>query len=123
MGACRIINIKPGRVGGLLEAKRVHDVARERDVPVWIGGMLETGIGRATNVAMAALPGVTMPGDTSASERYFHRDLTPPFVVAPDGTMEVPRGAGDRRRAARDALEECMTRIGAAEVEKLAKAG
>ena len=101
LGACRIINIKPGRVGGLLEAKRVHDIARERDVPVWIGGMLETGIGRATNVAMAALPGVTMPGDTSASERYFHRDVTAPFVVAPDGTMEVPTGPGDRRGAAR----------------------
>jgi O-succinylbenzoate synthase len=119
LGACRIINIKPGRVGGVLEAKRVHDVARERDVPVWIGGMLETGIGRATNVAMAALPGVTMPGDTSASERYFHRDLTPPFVVAPDGTMEVPQGPGIGVEPLADVLEECTTRIGAAEVEKL----
>ena len=94
MGACRIINIKPGRVGGLLEAKRVHDAARERDVPVWIGGMLETGIGRATNLAMAALPGVTMPGDTSASERYFLEDLTTPFVLDSAGTMAVPSGPG-----------------------------
>ena len=119
LGACRIINIKPGRVGGLLQAKRVHDVARERDVPVWIGGMLETGIGRATNVAMAALPGVTMPGDTSASERYFHRDLTAPFVVAGDGTMEVPTGPGIGVEPLEDALEACTVRVGSAEVEKL----
>jgi O-succinylbenzoate synthase len=94
LGACRIINIKPGRVGGLLEARRVHDVARSHDVSVWIGGMLETGVGRAANLALAALPGVTMPGDTSASERYFHADLTEPFVLASDGTMPVPDGPG-----------------------------
>jgi O-succinylbenzoate synthase len=94
LGACRIINIKPGRVGGLLEAKRIHDVARERGVPVWIGGMLETGVGRAANLALASLPGVTMPGDTSASDRYFARDLTEPFVLDPDGTMPVPIGPG-----------------------------
>ena len=107
LGACRIINIKPGRVGGLLEAKRVHDVARERDVPVWIGGMLETGIGRATNVAMAALPGVTMPGDTSASERYFHRDLT---AAVRRGARRDHGGARPDRGSAwsrsTDALEE-----------------
>jgi O-succinylbenzoate synthase len=119
LDACRVINIKPGRVGGLLEAKRVHDLARGRGIPVWIGGMLETGIGRATNVAMAALPGVTMPGDTSASDRYFHRDLTSPFVVAPDGTMEVPRGSGIGVEPLEDALEACTVRVGAAEVEKL----
>jgi O-succinylbenzoate synthase len=111
MGACRVINIKPGRVGGLLEAKRVHDVALERDVPVWIGGMLETGIGRATNLAMAALPGVTMPGDTSASERYFHDDLTPPFVLDPDGTMAVPSGAGIGVEPLPDRLAACSTEI------------
>ncbi len=94
LGACRVINIKPGRVGGLLEARRVHDAALERDVPVWIGGMLETGVGRASNVAMAALPGVTMPGDTSGSDRYFAEDLTPPFVVDAEGTMAVPTGPG-----------------------------
>ena len=92
--ACRVINIKPGRVGGLLEARRVHDVCREHGVPVWIGGMLETGVGRAANVAMAALPGVTMPGDTSASDRYFTQDITDPFVLAPDGMMAVPTGPG-----------------------------
>jgi O-succinylbenzoate synthase len=94
LGACRIINIKPGRVGGLLEAQRVHDVASREGVPCWIGGMLETGIGRAANLALAAMPGVTMPGDTSASERYFLQDLTDPFVMASDGTMAVPDGPG-----------------------------
>jgi len=94
LGACRVINIKPGRVGGLLEARRIHDVARRRGVPVWIGGMLETGVGRAANLALAAMPGVTMPGDTSASDRYFAEDLTEPFVLAPDGTMAVPPGPG-----------------------------
>jgi O-succinylbenzoate synthase len=94
LGACRIVNIKQGRVGGLPEAVRVHDVARAADTPVWCGGMLETGIGRATNLALAALPGFTLPGDTSASRRYFHEDLTEPFEVAPDGTMAVPTGPG-----------------------------
>ena len=71
LGACRIINIKPGRVGGYLEARRIHDLCAERGVPVWMGGMLETGIGRAGNVAMAAMPNFTLPGDTSASDRYY----------------------------------------------------
>jgi o-succinylbenzoate synthase len=92
--ACRIVNVKQGRVGGVLEAVRIHDVARAAGVPVWCGGMLETGIGRATNLALAALPGFTLPGDTSASARYFEDDITDPFVMAPDGTMEVPRGPG-----------------------------
>jgi o-succinylbenzoate synthase len=119
MGACRVINIKPGRVGGLLEARRVHDVARERGVPVWIGGMLETGIGRATNVAMAALPGVTMPGDTSASDRYFHRDLTPPFVLEEGGTMRVPTGPGIGVEPVPEALEACTLRTQAVQVENV----
>ena len=94
LGACRIINVKQGRVGGLLEAARVHDLARERGVPVWCGGMLETGIGRAANLALAALPGFTLPGDISASRRCWVDDLTEPFELAPDGTMAVPRGSG-----------------------------
>jgi O-succinylbenzoate synthase len=94
MGACRIVNIKQGRVGGLLEAKRVHDVARAAGVPVWCGGMLETGIGRALNLSLAAMPGFTLPGDTSASSRYFKEDLTEPFVMDGDGTMAVPQGPG-----------------------------
>jgi O-succinylbenzoate synthase len=94
LGACGIVNIKQGRVGGVLEAGRVHDVCADRGVPVWCGGMLETGIGRATNLGLAAMPGFTLPGDTSASRRYFEDDLTEPFEMAPDGTMEVPRGPG-----------------------------
>jgi O-succinylbenzoate synthase len=92
-GACSIVNIKPGRVGGLLEARRVHDVCAAHGVPVWCGGMLETGLGRAANLALAALPAVTLPGDLSASDRYWQQDLTPPFVLA-DGHLPVPSGPG-----------------------------
>jgi O-succinylbenzoate synthase len=93
IGACTIINIKPGRVGGYLEAKKIHDHCHERGVAVWCGGMLETGIGRAANLALAALPGFTLPGDTSASARYFKRDVTAPFVLR-DGHLDVPTGVG-----------------------------
>jgi o-succinylbenzoate synthase len=94
LDACRVINVKLGRVGGFAESLRIHDAAREAGVPLWCGGMLETGIGRAANVALASLPGFTLPGDTSASDRYFQRDLTEPFVVDADGTMRVPNGPG-----------------------------
>lgn len=93
LGACSIINIKPGRVGGYLTAKEIHDVAVTHDAPVWCGGMLETGIGRAANVALAALPGFTLPGDTSASDRYYRVDVTEPFVLE-DGRLRVPTGPG-----------------------------
>ena len=93
LGACRIINIKPGRVGGYLEGRRIHDICAAQGVPVWMGGMLETGIGRAGNVAMAAMPNFTLPGDTSASDRYYHRDVTQPFVLH-DGRLDVPTGPG-----------------------------
>jgi o-succinylbenzoate synthase len=93
LGACRIINIKPGRVGGYLEARRIHDLCASHGVPVWMGGMLETGIGRAGNVAMAAMSNFTLPGDTSASDRYYHRDITAPFVLH-DGRLDVPFGPG-----------------------------
>jgi o-succinylbenzoate synthase len=93
LGACRIINIKPGRVGGYLEARKIHDLCAERGVPVWMGGMLETGVGRAGNVAMAAMPNFTLPGDTSASDRYYRRDITEPFVLH-DGRLAVPTGPG-----------------------------
>ena len=92
-GATSVINIKPGRVGGYLEAKAIHDLCLDRGVPVWCGGMLETGIGRAANVALAALPGFTLPGDTSASSRYFATDITEPFVLD-DGRLRVPTGPG-----------------------------
>jgi len=93
LGACRIINIKPGRVGGYFEARAIHDLCAERGIPVWMGGMLETGVGRAANVAMAAMPNFTLPGDTSASDRYYHRDITEPFVLH-DGRLSVPTGPG-----------------------------
>src|SRR4029453_4320619 len=93
LGACRIVNVKAGRVGGYLEAKRLHDACPPLGVPLWWGGMLETGIGRAANVALAALPGFTLPGDTSASDRYYRQDLTAPFVLH-GGHLEVPTGPG-----------------------------
>jgi o-succinylbenzoate synthase len=92
-GACSIVNIKAGRVGGYLEAKRVHDVCAGLGVPVWCGGMLETGLGRAANLALAALPNFSLPGDTSASDRYWHQDLTAPFMLE-DGHIKVPTGPG-----------------------------
>jgi o-succinylbenzoate synthase len=95
LGSGRIVNIKPGRVGGLTVARAIHDLCRENDWPVWCGGMLETGIGRAHNVALASLPGFTLPGDISASARYFYEDIVEPaFVVNEDGTMSVPTGPG-----------------------------
>ena len=92
-GAASNINIKPGRVAGFLQAKEIHDLCFERGIPVWCGGMLETGIGRAANVALAALPGFTLPGDTSASNRYYAQDVTEPFVLH-DGMLSVPTGPG-----------------------------
>jgi O-succinylbenzoate synthase len=93
LGACSIVNIKAGRVGGYLEARRVHDVCQANGVPVWCGGMLETGLGRAANVALAALPNFTLPGDTSASDRFYETDITAPFVLEA-GHLAVPRGPG-----------------------------
>jgi O-succinylbenzoate synthase len=93
LDACGIVNIKPGRVGGLLEARRIHDRCVAAGIPVWCGGMLETGIGRASLVALSSLPGFTLPGDSSASDRYYATDLTEPFVLA-DGRLRVPTGPG-----------------------------
>ncbi|MFC0040851.1 o-succinylbenzoate synthase [Actinomadura rayongensis] len=93
LGSCAVVNVKPGRVGGYLEARRIHDLCRAHGLPVWCGGMLETGIGRAANLALSALPGFTLPGDTSASSRYFTEDITEPFVLD-DGHLTVPTGPG-----------------------------
>lgn len=93
MGATTVVNIKPGRVGGYLEAVRIHDRCRERGVDAWCGGMLETGLGRAANAALAALDGFTLPGDISASSRFYVEDITEPFVLE-DGHIRVPRGPG-----------------------------
>ncbi|MFT4051361.1 MAG: o-succinylbenzoate synthase [Microbacterium sp.] len=92
--AASVVNIKAGRVGGYLEAVRVHDVCRAGGVPVWCGGMLETGIGRAANAALAALPGFTLPGDVSASDRFYARDIVTEPIVLEDGHVRVPTGPG-----------------------------
>ncbi|MCO6452045.1 MAG: o-succinylbenzoate synthase [Caldilineales bacterium] len=93
--ACGNINIKPGRMGGPSAAVQVHDICQAAGMPVWHGGMLETGIGRAANLAMASLPNFTLPGDLSASDRYFHEDVVdPPAALNPDGTVDVPAGPG-----------------------------
>jgi O-succinylbenzoate synthase len=95
IGACRIINIKLGRVGGFAEAKKIQDHCAQRNIPVWCGGMLESGIGRAHNIAMSTLPGFTLPGDVSASKRYWERDIIVPDVqVTSRGTIEAPMGPG-----------------------------
>ncbi len=91
--ACSVVNIKAGRVGGYLEARAVHDLCLSADVPVWCGGMLETGLGRAANLALASLPGFSLPGDISASDRYFHQDITTPFRLS-GGQISVPTGPG-----------------------------
>jgi O-succinylbenzoate synthase len=95
MRACRIINIKAGRVGGLSQAIAIHDVCQEQGVPVWCGGMLETGVGRAANLALASLPGFILPGDISASDRYYAEDITEQrFLLNPDSTITVPSEIG-----------------------------
>ena len=94
LGAAEVINIKPGRVGGYLAARRIHDLCRERGVPVWCGGMLETGIGRAANAALAALDGFTLPGDISASRRFWARDIVTVPIDVVDGHVAVPTGPG-----------------------------
>jgi O-succinylbenzoate synthase len=95
IGACKIINVKLGRVGGLTSAKQVHDVCRAGNIPVWCGGMLESGIGRAHNIAMSSLPGFTLPGDVSASKRYWAEDIIDPEVtVSARGTIRVPQAPG-----------------------------
>lgn len=106
INACQIINIKPGRVGGLYEGRAIHNLSLERGKPVWIGGMLETGIGRAANIAIASLPGVTLPCDISASNRYYRQDIAEPsFVLNPDSTINVPTAPGIGVNIIKDQLE------------------
>jgi O-succinylbenzoate synthase len=109
LGACTIVNLKVGRVGGVLEARRIHDACVARGVPVWCGGMLETGVGRAANVALASLPGFTFPADISASDRYWQRDITEPFVL--DGsTIVVPTAPGLGVTVDQDVLDQLGAR-------------
>ncbi len=109
--SCRVLNIKPARVGGLTVAREMHDKCQSSKMPVWCGGLLETGIGRAHNVALASLPGFLMPNDISASNRYFKRDIIEPeFVLNPDGTITVPRGPGIGIEVVEEGLDE-FTRV------------
>lgn len=109
--ACRIINIKLGRVGGHSEARRVEEVCRTHAIPVWCGGMLESGIGRAHNIAMSTLAGFTLPGDVSASARYWSEDIIEPEVeVTPKGTIHVPKAPGIGYAVRRDRIEQLTVR-------------
>lgn len=111
LGACGIINIKVGRVGGFTEAKRVHDVCQARGVPVWCGGMLESGVGRMHNVALSTLPNFCLPGDVSASKRYWKEDIIEPEVeVSPKGTIPVRDDAGTGYRVREDLIEKLTIR-------------
>jgi O-succinylbenzoate synthase len=94
LGSTKIINIKIGRVGGLTEAKKIHDYCMERQIPVWCGGMLESGIGRAHNIALTTLPNFILPGDTAGSSRYWEEDVISPEVVVEDGYITVPTAFG-----------------------------
>jgi len=106
--ACSVVNIKAGRVGGYLEARRIHDVCVLHNIPVWCGGMFETGLGRAANLALASLPGFTLPGDISATDRYFREDITQPFELR-DGMIEVPTGPGLGVEVLRPVLDRLTT--------------
>ncbi len=110
LGSCSVVNVKPARVGGYLESRRIHDVCHAAGIPVWCGGMLETGIGRAANVALAALPGFTLPGDTSASDRYYKTDITEPFVLQ-DGHLPVPTAPGIGVTPIPDLLDAVTTAV------------
>ncbi len=111
MESCRIINIKVGRVGGFSEAIAVHNATAERGVPVWCGGMLETGIGRAHNIALSSLPNFSLPGDVSASKRYWTEDIIEPeVVVSAKGEIAVPEGIGSGYKVRRDRIEALTVR-------------
>ena len=109
-GACSVVNVKAGRMGGYLESVRVHDVCEALGVPVWCGGMLETGLGRAANVALAALPNFRYPGDTSASDRYYAEDVTEPFILQ-NGMLRVPSGPGMGVEPRMDVLRRLTTHV------------
>lgn len=106
LGSCGVINIKIARVGGISEAKRIHDLCSEHGIPVWCGGMLEAGIGRAQNVALTSLSNFTMPGDTAASERYWHEDIILPEVTVEDGYITVPSATGLGYKVNEQAIEK-----------------
>jgi o-succinylbenzoate synthase len=112
IGACKIINIKLGRVGGHTQAKAIHNLCEAHKVPVWCGGMLESGIGRAHNIAMSTLPNFTLPGDVSASKRYWAEDIIEPEVeVTPRGTIKIPSGPGIGYEPRRERIEKLTKKI------------
>lgn len=111
MGAAAVINIKPGRVGGYLEARRIHDLSQAHGVAVWCGGMLETGIGRAANAALAALPGFTLPGDISGSDRFYREDIVTEPLRMHDGVVDVPTSPGFGVEIDQSRLERFRTRL------------
>jgi O-succinylbenzoate synthase len=111
LGACKIINIKLGRVGGFTMARHIHDICQQHGIPVWCGGMLEAGIGRAHNIALATLPNFTLPGDVTASKRYWAEDIVSPEVtVSPQGTIRVPTGPGIGFEPRLDLIEKITVR-------------
>jgi O-succinylbenzoate synthase len=111
MRACGVINIKLGRVSGHTEARKIEEYSRQKGIPVWCGGMLEAGIGRAHNIAMSSLPGFVMPGDVSASSRYWDEDIIEPEVtVTPQGTITVPQGPGIGFQVKRELIERLTVR-------------
>ncbi len=112
LGSGRIINIKPGRVGGFASSRAIHDLCLARGVPGWCGGMLESGIGRAHNVALATLPGFTIPGDISASRRYWARDVVTPEFEVVDGMIHPPEGVGIGVEPDMEMIERCTSRVG-----------
>lgn len=111
LGSCRVINIKAARLGGLSAAVATHDLCRQAGIPVWCGGLLETGIGRAANIALSSLPNFLLPGDVSASDRYYHEDLIdPPVTLNPDGTITVPTSSGLGFRVLTERVERYTVR-------------
>jgi len=117
LGSCKIINVKLGRVGGHAQAKKVEEVCRSAGIPIWCGGMLESGIGRAHNIAMSTLEGFTLPGDVSASKRYWHEDIIEPEVeVTRQGTIVAPEAPGIGFEVRRDRIEKVTARKATIEV-------
>ncbi|MTT31357.1 o-succinylbenzoate synthase [Terrilactibacillus sp. BCM23-1] len=110
LGSCQIINIKIGRVGGISEAKKIHDICKKKNIPVWCGGMLESGVGRAHNIALTTLPNFTIPGDTSASNRYWEEDIVSPEVTLwKPGILKVPEGPGIGYEIKQDTVNKYLT--------------
>jgi len=107
LGACRVINIKLSRVGGLMPARKIHDMCQDTGIPVWCGGMFESAIGQADCIALASLPNFKFPADIAPSERYFKRDLISPFIALESGRVKVPTGTGLGFQIDEGVLEEC----------------